>query len=197
MDRIKQMQVFVQVVESGNFACAVEVFGQPRSTVSVMVQALEDRLGVQLLQRTKRVVSLTQEGLQFVATSRDLISAMAEGEGQFRHEPEQIAGRLRIDMPSRIARRFVIPHLHEFCAHYPGLTLDISATDHMIDPVSEGVGAVVRLAELSDSDLICRKIEELPILTCASALYVARFGVPERYDDLEHHVSVNYALRFL
>lgn len=189
------MHVFVQVVESGNFTRAAEALGLPRSTVSSMVQALEDRLGVQLLQRTTRVVRPTQEGLQFADTARDLVDAVAQAEGQFRHRPEEVSGRLRIDMPSRIARRLVIPHLQEFRTLYPAVTLDISATDRMIDLVSEGIDAVVRLAVLEDSDLICRKIGDVPILTCAGAGYLARHGTPETPAELTDHHLVNYALR--
>lgn len=195
MDRIQQMQVFSQVVESGNFTRAAEALGMPRSTVSNTVQALEDRLGVQLLQRTTRVVRPTQEGLQFADTARDLVDALAQAEGQFRHRAEEISGRLRVDMPSRMARRMVIPHLHDFRALYPAIVLDISATDRMIDLVSEGVDAVVRLAVLEDSELICRKIGDVPILTCAGADYIARHGVPIVPADLQDHVLVNYALR--
>ncbi len=195
MDRIQQMHVYVRVVESGNFTRAAEALGLPRSTVSATVQALEDRLGVQLLQRTTRVVRPTQEGLQFVETARELIDAMAVAEGQFRHRPEEISGRLRIDMPSRMARCLVIPHLETFRERFPAVTIDLSATDRMVDLVSEGIDAVVRMAELGDSELICRKIGVVPMLTCASAGYLARHGRPEHPRDLGAHLLVNYALR--
>lgn len=195
MDRIHQMQLFVQVVESGNFTRAAEALRLPRSTVSATVQALEDRLGVQLLQRTTRVVRPTQEGLQFAQTARDLIDAVAAAEGQFRHRPEEISGRLRIDMPSRMARRMVIPHLAAFRARHPAVTFEISATDRMVDLVSEGIDAVVRMAELEDSELICRRIGVVPMLTCASADYIAQHGRPEQPEDLGAHLLVSYALR--
>ncbi|KAB6717550.1 MULTISPECIES: LysR family transcriptional regulator [Roseobacteraceae] len=195
MDRIQQMQVFIQVVDSGNFTRAAEVLGLPRSTVSSTVQALEDRLGVQILQRTTRVVRPTQEGLQFADAARDLVDAFGQAEGQFRLRPDDISGRLRIDMPSRIARRLVIPHLQDFRARYPAVTLEISATDRMIDLVSEGIDAVVRLAVLEDSELICRKIGDVAMLTCAGAEYLAEFGVPQTPADLAKHHLVNYALR--
>jgi len=195
MDRIHQMQVFVQVVDSGNFTRAAAALGLPRSTVSATVQALEDRLGVQLLQRTTRVVRPTQEGLQFAQTARDLIDAVAAAEGQFRNRPEDISGRLRIDMPSRMARRMVIPHLESFRRRFPAVTIDLSATDRMVDLVSEGIDAVVRMAELEDSELICRRIGVVPMLTCASAAYLARHGRPERPEDLGGHLLGNYALR--
>lgn len=193
------MQIFTQVIESGNFTRAAQALGLPRSTISTTVQALEDRLGVQLLQRTTRVVRATQEGLQFAESARDLIDAVAAAEGQFRHQHEDISGRLRIDMPSRMARRNVIPHLHDFHARYPLIDLDISATDRMIDLIADGVDAVVRLAEPQDSELICRKIGDVPILTCAGKTYIARHGMPatpaDLGADLGKHLLVNYAPR--
>ena len=189
------MQAFIQVVESGNFTRAAEALGLPRSTISTTVQALEDRLGAQLFHRTTRLVRPTQEGLQFLGLARDLVDAMAQAEGMFRHRPEEISGRLRIDMPSRMARRMVIPHLAEFRSLYPALEFDLSATDRMIDLISEGLDVVVRLAELEDSELICRKLGDVPILTCAGADYVARHGMPQTPDDLRNHILVNYALR--
>lgn len=189
------MQIFTQVIESGNFTRAAQALGLPRSTVSTTVQSLEDRLGVQLLQRTTRVVRPTQEGLQFAESARDLIDAMAQAEGQFRHQSTEISGRLRIDMPSRMARRMVIPNLHDFHARYPLIDLDISATDRMIDLIADGVDAVVRLAEPQDSELICRKIGDVPILTCAGKGYIARYGMPRVPADLRDHFLVNYAPR--
>ncbi len=195
MDRIQQMQVFVQVVESGNFTRAAQALGLPRSTISTTVQALEDRLGALLLTRTTRVVRPTQEGLQFLDLARDMVDAMAHAEGVFRARPEEITGRLRIDMPSRMARLQVIPHLAEFRALYPALDIDLSATDRLIDLIAEGVDAVVRMAELEDSELICRKIGDVPIRTYAGSGYIARYGLPRTPDDLKDHLLVNYALR--
>lgn len=189
------MQVFVQVVESGGFTRAAAALGLPRSTVSTTVQALEDRMGAQLLQRTTRVVRPTQEGLQLLDQARDLVDALSRVEGMFRDRPGAVSGRLRIDMPSRMARRMVIPRLAEFRALHPALAIDLSATDRMIDLVSEGVDAVVRLAVLEDSELVCHRIGVVPILTCAGAGYVARHGRPETPDDLTRHLLVNYAQR--
>lgn len=195
MDRIQQMQVFIRVVESGNFTRAAAALGLPRSTVSTTVQALEDRLGAQLLARTTRVVRPTPEGLQFLETARDLVDAMAQAEGLFRDRPEALAGRIRVDMPSRMARHVVIPHLAEFRARHPGLAIDLSATDRMTDLIAEGVDAVVRMAELEDSELICRRLGTVAILTCAGAGYLAEHGRPETPEDLGGHLLVNYALR--
>lgn len=100
MDRIQQMQAFIQVVEIGNFTRAAKTLGLPRSTISTKVQALEDRLGAQVLHRTTRQVRPTQEGLQFLDMARDLVDAMAQADGVFRHRPEEISGRLRSICPA-------------------------------------------------------------------------------------------------
>ena len=187
------MQVFLQVVESGNFTRAAEALGLPRSTVSSTVQALEDRLGAQLFQRSTRVVRPTQDGLRLAGRARELVDAMAETEALFRQRPEQIRGALRIDMPGRLASRLLIPHLHEFRDRHPGITLDLSATDRLIDLVSEGVDAVIRLAVLEDSDLVCRRLGEVTMVTVASPGYLARSGVPQGPGDLGGHLLVNFA----
>lgn len=193
MDRIRQMEVFVQVVDSGSFTRAAEVLGLPRSTLSTVLQALENRLGAQLLHRTTRRLRPTNDGLRFLATARALIEAMDEAETLFADTPAEVTGHLRIDMPSRLARTTVIPALPAFLSRHPGLSLDLSATDRRVDLLSEGVDGVVRMAVLEDSELICRVLGLVPQVTVASAEYVARHGLPRGPDDLGGHVLVNFA----
>jgi Transcriptional regulator len=193
MDRIRQMEVFAQIVESGSFTRAAEVLGLPRSTLSTSVQMLENRLGAQLLHRTTRALRPTPDGLRFLAQARALIEAMDEAEAMFSDTPAELTGHLRIDMPSRLARRTVIPALPGFLARHPRLTLDLSATDRRIDLLAEGVDAVVRMAVLEDSDLVCRVLGRSPMATVASPAYVARHGMPAGPEDLAGHVLVNYA----
>ncbi|WP_319533530.1 LysR family transcriptional regulator [uncultured Cohaesibacter sp.] len=193
MDRIQQMQVFIQIVESGNFTRAAEVLGLPRSTISTTVQTLEDRIGTRLFQRTTRQVKPTQDGLRFLETARELVETMERAENLFRQEPEDIRGPLRIDLPIRLARLNVIPSLPDFFRRYPNITLDLSATDRLIDLMAEGVDGVVRLAELENSDLICRRLGDMATITVASTGYVAEHGMPQTPDDLTEHWLVNYA----
>lgn len=193
MDRIRQMEVFAQIVESGSFTRAAEVLGLPRSTLSTVVQGLENRLGVQLLHRTTRALRPTPDGLRYLAQARGLIEAMDEAETMFRDAPSALTGHLRIDMPSRMARRIVIPALPDFLGRHPGLTLDLSATDRRIDLLGEGVDAVLRMAVLDDSDLACRVLGPVRMATVASPAYLARHGTPRTPADLGGHVLVNYA----
>ncbi len=196
MDKIRQMQAFIQVMKSGNFTRAAEALRLPRSTVSTLIQELEDRLGVQLLRRTTRRMTPTFEGAQFVKTAREIVDAIEASEQMFQPASQQMTGRLRIDMPSRIGRRIIIPALPSLIEMHPEVELEVSMTDRMVDIVSEGIDCVIRVGELSDSDLICRKLGDIDIITCASPAYLARNGTPTTPDALGTHQVVTYASRF-
>jgi DNA-binding transcriptional LysR family regulator len=195
MDRIRQMQIFIQVMESGNFTRAAEALAIPRSTVSAEIQALEDRLKAQLLLRTTRKVAPTQDGRRFLETARDIVDAVAAAEGMFRRTDLRLAGRLRVDVPSRIGSRLVLPALPAFMAEHPDLAIDLSASDRMVDLVADSVDCALRLGVLDDSELVCRNLGEVSFVTCASPGYLARHGTPGTLDDLQSHVLVNYAPR--
>ncbi|WP_435102667.1 LysR family transcriptional regulator [Arhodomonas sp. AD133] len=195
MDRFRQMQVFIQVMESGNFTRAAEAMNLPRSTVSTEIQTLEDRLKTQLLRRTTRQVTATHDGLQFLEAAREIVDAVEASEQMFHPDPDTVQGRLRIDMPSRIGRRIVIPALPGFLQAHPGIELELSMTDRLVDIISEGVDCVIRVGALTDSELICRKLGDVELINCASPGYLAEHGVPEELDDLPGHYVVNYAAR--
>ncbi|MBK4216369.1 LysR family transcriptional regulator [Paracoccus caeni] len=196
MDRFRQMQIFVQVVESGNLSRAAEALRLPRSTVSTELQALEDRLQCQLLHRTTRQMVPTRDGIEFLPVAREIIEAVLSAESMFLQPEDGIVGRLRIDMPSRIARKIVVPALPGFLAAHPGLSVELSAHDRFTDLVANAVDCALRVGSLDDSGLIGRKLGDLPFATCASPDYLARFGTPKVPDDLAGHRLVSYAPRF-
>jgi DNA-binding transcriptional LysR family regulator len=193
MDRIRQMEAFIQIIESGNFTRASEVMGVPRSTISTEIQKLEDRLGTQLLHRTTRTVTPTQDGLQFLDRAREIVDAMDDAETAFRRSPRQITGRLRVDMPSRFGSKLVIPALASFLEAHPNVSLDISTTDRPVDLVTEGIDVIIRVGETGDSSVIGRKLGELRLINCASPDYLPRFGVPQSPSDLQQHMLVNFS----
>ncbi|MGB7998428.1 MAG: LysR family transcriptional regulator [Photobacterium halotolerans] len=195
MDRIQQMEVFIQVMESGSFTKAAEALNMPRSTISTVIQTLENRLGVQLLHRTTRQLTATQDGMRYLETANTLIQQFNATERMFQSEPHQIQGRLRIDMPSRIARRIVIPALPDFLSLYPQLNIELSMKDRMVDLIADGVDCVIRVGELSDSELICQKLGDLEVIYCASPEYLAAFGFPASMDALRHHHLIHYAIQ--
>lgn len=194
-DRIRQMQIFLQVLESGNFTRAAQALGIPRSTVSTEIQVIEDRLQAQLFLRTTRKVVPTQDGRRFAESARDILDAVTASEQMFRHADLHLSGRLRVDVPSRIGRKLILPALPDFLDRHPGLSVDLSASDRMVDLVADGVDCALRVGTLEDSELVGRNLGLLRFVTCASPTYLARRGMPRHPGDLSAHLLVNYATR--
>lgn len=192
MDRVLSFRVFSRVAEMNSFTAAAASLGLPKASASMAVKALEQRLGARLFHRTTRRVELTQDGHMFYARCRDLLSDIDETETMFR-TGEALSGRIRVDMPSRLARFQVIPRLPEFLAAHPGVELELGSTDRLVDVVREGYDCVVRVGPLDDSGLVARRIGELVLINCASPGYLARFGTPRGLRDLARHVVVHYA----
>ncbi|MDN3224782.1 LysR family transcriptional regulator [Pseudomonas nunensis] len=192
MNKLELLRTFVRVSEMSSFTLAGESLGLPRSTVSEHVQALETLLGTRLLQRTTRKVQATQDGLVLYERSKDLLSHMDEIEGLFRQDEASLAGRIRIDMPSIMARRFVMPRLPEFMDKHPHLELEISSTDRRVDLLSEGFDCVVRVGAQPDQSVVARRVCDIAVVNCASPAYLERYGVPQSLEDLAQHRLVHY-----
>ncbi|WP_234263848.1 LysR family transcriptional regulator [Hydrogenophaga sp. NFH-34] len=192
MDRIDHLGIFVRIADCGSFTQAAEQLNLPRATLSVALQQLETRLGARLLHRTTRRVSLTQDGQALLERARTLIADMAELERQFRPSAGSLSGRLRVDLPSRIARRLVAPALPAFLAEHPALQLDLGSSDRTIDLVQEGVDCALRIGTLAPSSLVARPLGQLALINCASPDYLARHGTPAQPQDLDHHWAVDY-----
>lgn len=190
MDRFQEMQVFVRIAERGSFTQAAEDLQLPRATVSNLVQRLEARLGVRLLERTTRTVRLTPDGEAYRQRCVGLLADLEEAEGLFRQAVPK--GLLRVNLQGTLARRFVVPALPAFLARHPQLALQIGEDDRLVDLVREGVDCVLRAGQLRDSSLVARRVALLPQLTCASASYLAQFGEPRTLADLAGHRAVNY-----
>ncbi|NTZ52127.1 MULTISPECIES: LysR family transcriptional regulator [Citrobacter] len=194
MDKIHAMQLFLRVAELESFSRAADTLGLPKGSVSRQIQALENHLGTQLLHRTTRRVQLTQDGMIYYERAKDLLSNLDELDGLFHHDPTSISGKLRIDMPVGVARNLVMPRLPAFLHQYPGLELELSSSDRLVDLIREGFDCVVRVGALKDSGLIARPLGKLTQINCASPQYLARFGYPESLDDLASHAVVHYAV---
>ncbi|MBU4682161.1 LysR family transcriptional regulator [Cedecea davisae] len=193
MDKIHAMQLFVRVAELESFTRAADTLGLPKGSVSRQIQALESTLGTRLLHRTTRRVQLTQDGMVYYERCRDLLANLDELDGLFQSDPASISGRLRVDMPVTLARGLIIPKLPDFLQQYPGIELELSSSDRMVDVVREGFDCVVRVGQLKDSGLVARPIGKFTMINCASPDYLSRFGYPENPDDLASHALVHYA----
>lgn len=194
MDKIHAMQLFIRVAELESFSRAADTLGLPKGSVSRQIQALENVLGVRLLHRTTRRVQLTQDGMIYYERAKDLLTNLDELDGMFQHDPSSISGRLRVDMPAGVAKNLVMPKLPAFLQQYPGIELELSSSDRLVDVVREGFDCVLRVGALKDSGLVARPLGKLTIINCASPAYLDRFGYPQSLDDLADHAVVHYAL---
>lgn len=191
MDRFQAMQVFRRVAEQGSFTQAAEQLDLPRATVTNAVQQLERQLGVRLLHRTTRRVTLTEEGATWLERSARLLDELADAEAMFapRSRPQ---GVVRVDLPERLARLTVIPALPGFFERFPEIRLKLSATDRFVDPVGEGIDCVVRAGPLRDSSLVARSVGTMQQVNLASPAYLAAHGRPRSPADLAQHWAVNF-----
>ncbi|EOG3618567.1 LysR family transcriptional regulator [Pseudomonas putida] len=192
MNKLELLRTFVRVSEVSSFTQAAESLGLPRSTVSEQVRALERLLGTQLFNRTTRRVQATQDGALLYERSKDLLSGMDEIESLFSADDAELAGRLRIDLPTMMARRVIIPALPQFLQRFPRLEVELSCTDRQVDLLREGFDCVMRIGALQDLDVVARPVGQLSMRNCASPAYLARYGVPRTLQDLADHQLVHY-----
>lgn len=185
------MRLFVRIVERGSFAQAARDLVMPRPTATHAIQHLEADLGVRLLERTTRSVRPTLDGALYHERCVRLLADLDEMESVFRNpEPK---GPLRVDMQGTIARFFILPALPGFMARYPGIALNLSESDRMVDLITEGFDCVVRAGDLPDSSLMGRRVTVFEQVTLASPDYLARYGTPATPDDLDGHRMVAYS----
>ncbi|MBB3264916.1 LysR family transcriptional regulator for bpeEF and oprC [Azospirillum sp. OGB3] len=195
MDKLHAMRVFVRVVEVNSFTKAADTLGLPRASVTTTIQNLEAALGVRLLQRTTRKLSLTLDGAAYLEGATRILSDLEEIETSFTSARKTPRGRLRVDMPGSVGRLIIIPTIHEFHARYPDIEIMIGMSDRPIDLIQEGVDCVLRVGELLDSSLIARRVGAFRPVTVASPAYLARHGTPRTIEELEGHTAVNYFTR--
>lgn len=192
MNKLELLRTFVRVSELSSFTLAGESLGLPRSTVSEQVRALERLLGTRLFNRTTRRVQTTQDGALLYERSKDLLSGMDEIESLFSADDAELTGRLRIDLPTMMARRLIVPALPGFLERFPRLEVELSCTDRQVDLLREGFDCVMRIGALSELDVVARPVGRLSMRNCASPAYLERHGVPRNLQDLAGHRLVHY-----
>lgn len=189
------LRIFTRVAELQSFTRAAESLGITNARASTAVRDLEAELGVRLLHRTTRRVSLTNDGQTAFERCRNLLADMEELTALFRSEAT-LTGRLRVDMPSGIARNQVLPNLPAFLDAHPGLEIELSSTDRFVDVVREGFDCVLRIGTVADSSLVARPLGRFPVVNAASPGYLARRGTPTGPEDLPRHRLVQYVGSF-
>ncbi|GAB5485631.1 MAG: LysR family transcriptional regulator [Parasphingorhabdus sp.] len=193
MDKFSSLKMFVQVVESGGFAAAARDTGASRSQTNKLVIALEDQLGVQLLNRTTRSVSTTAAGLAFYERVQGILSDLSEAESAIQEKGEEPMGSLRINAPMSFGTLHLGPAIADFMTMYPQLKVQLELSDRFIDPVSEGFDITVRIAEpIENLSLVDHTIVEAKRLICASPEFLATYGHPESIKDLASLPCLHY-----
>lgn len=192
MNQLEAMQVFVRVAELASYTRAAESLGMPKASMSTAVQQLESEFGTQLLHRTTRKVQMTLDGRACYERCKDLLADMDELRSMFQQGPQALRGRLRVDMPTGVARTTLIPRLPEFLREHPLLEIELSCTDRKVDLVREGFDCVMRVGSLEDSSLIVRPLGAFAIANCASPEYVRKHGMPRSVEDLANHQLIHY-----
>ncbi len=190
MDRIDAMQTFLRVAERRSFAQAASDLGLPRSRASEAVQQLERHLGVRLLARTTRKVTLTAEGEDYSRRCHAILSAIDDADAAVTGTVP--GGPLRIDVHARFAEEYLLPGLAGFLERHPDIRLHIGEGDRLIDLVAEGVDCAIRVGKPADSALVGRRLGVLAEGTFASPAYLTRHGVPRSPDDLDGHRMIGF-----
>lgn len=187
MSLLENIRVFVRVVEQDSMSAAGRQLRLSPAVVSHRIQSLEAHLGVRLLNRTTRRVQPTEQGLAFYQASLDVMSAVERAESVAAGVGGAPQGTLRVTTPLGFARRILAPMVPEFQALHPQVTLQLRLSEHIIDLLTESVDVAVRLAILSDSSLISRKVIDCERLLCAAPAYLAEAGRPGKPEDLLDH----------
>ncbi len=192
-DTLKDIPVFVAAVEAGSFSQAAIRLHLSRSAVGKSIARLEERLGVRLFQRTTRSQSLTDNGALFYERCQRALEEIRGAESLLETGKQQVSGRLRVAMPVLFGRQCVAPLLIELAQEHPGLELEMSFSDRVVDLVEEGFDMAVRNGPLQDSSvLVARKLGEHRMVLCAAPDYLLKKGLPHSVDDLPHHAAINY-----
>lgn len=193
MDRLDSLRIFVAVAEESGFAAAARRLGLSPPAVTRAVAALEERIGAHLLQRTTRVVRLTDAGARFLADCKRILAELEEAEAAAAGSHAALSGRLCITAPVMFGRLQVAPLLLDFLAQHPRVTVQLLLFDRIVDLMEEGVDLAVRIAHLPDSSLTAIRVGQVRRVVCAAPDFLAREGRPRRPADLAALPAVAFA----
>lgn len=181
------MEAFVRVVDAGSFSAAARQWGRSKAVVSKYITSLESHLGVQLIQRTTRSLSLTEAGRAYRARCTDVLGEIQALEASLREAVAAPRGPLRITAPPGFASHYLDVMTKDFLARFPEVTLDLDLTHRMVDLVEENIDLAIRVTDPRDSSLVARRIAPAPIIAVAAPSYLRRRGTPKNPADLRDH----------
>ncbi|HEY8100602.1 MAG TPA: LysR family transcriptional regulator [Burkholderiaceae bacterium] len=187
MDQFKQISTFVDVIAKGSLSAAARSEGIAPAMIGRRLDALEKRLGVKLLQRTTRKIALTNEGFAFLEDCQKILADLENAESAVSERSAKASGHLTISAPAGFGRQHVAPLLPSFLAENRDVTLTLSLNDRVVDLIGESIDVAIRIAALSDSNLIGVKLADNKRVVVASPSYIKRHGKPKSLTDLAKH----------
>ncbi len=186
MDRFDAMRAFARVVEAGSFTKAAQTLHMSKTTVTQLIQQLESRLRVRLLHRTTRKLGVTPDGAVYYERVIRLLADMEDAENSLSSAAMTPRGRLRVDVPSPLARLILVPALPAFHARYPDIQIDMGVSDRGVDLIGDNMDCVLRGGQITDQSLIARHVGDLQIGVYVAPSYVERLGAPAHPRELQN-----------
>jgi DNA-binding transcriptional LysR family regulator len=192
MDRLEEMRAFARIVDAGTISGAADQLNLAKSAVSRRLSELEKRLGVQLVRRTTRRLSLTDSGRSFYARCVQILADIDEAENEVTAADMALTGRLRVAAPLSFGIRHLGPAINEFIQQNPELDFELDFNDRPVDLIEEGYDLAIRIAELRDSSLIARRLTRIRRIVVASPAYWRQHGFPDTPEALAAHAGLHY-----
>ena len=194
MDRLNAMQVFVRVAEAGSFTAVANQLNLARSAVTRQIAALEQHLGVKLIARSTRRLSLTAEGTAYLAQCRDILDRIEAAEGELAGRRGSAGGMIRASVPMSFGLRHLMPVIADFNLQNPDIRLELDFSDRRVDMIEEGFDFALRIArELPDTQ-VARRLSVCRSMIAAAPAYLKRHGTPQHPDELAKHQCLSYSL---
>src|SRR3546814_566008 len=192
MNKFSEMNAFISVVETGGFSAAARKTGESQSAISKAVNSLEKRLGVALLHRSTRKVTLTDQGLKYYERTKPLLDESLVADSELTSSVQDVSGAVRIAAPSTFGRLHVLPLLPELLSRYPGLQVDLVLSDALRSMVDDRIDLAIRISQVNDPDSVVRRVAGTPLVCAGSRHYFTRHGVPKTPTDLAGHNCLIY-----
>lgn len=194
MDKLSAIRAFLLVVQTGSFSAAAREQGTTQATISKKVAALEEKMGVKLLFRTSRELSLTEVGQEYFHRCVSIVSELDEAESNARSQMERPTGELRISAPVVFGRTFIGPILAEFLQDYPELKVNLHLSDQHVDLIGERIDVAIRAKQLEDSTLIARHLFDNPMVLVAAPSYLEKSDTLTKPEQLQTHNCILYSM---
>ncbi|HUH60464.1 MAG TPA: LysR family transcriptional regulator [Candidimonas sp.] len=192
MDKFKQLRSFVAVATLGSLSAAARAEGVAPAMMGRRINALEAQLGIKLLVRSTRHLSLTSEGSAFFEEAQRILRDLSEAEARITQGSVKPSGHLRISAPAGYGRRHVAPLLPGFIAAYPDVTVALDLADRLVDLIEEGYDCAIRIGELDDSEIVGMRLADNQRVIVASPTYLGEYGRPNTPDDLVQHNCLSF-----